>query len=111
MFEVSENSVMPDPLPIEIEKGNRRTCQWHRDVSRWSGEPWEKAEQIRKKNEETDTPNEVNVGARVSSGTLVKNILDSQAHGIGDEQFRDLLHCSGLIDGKARPKNHGQYCY
>src|SRR5713226_9552383 len=109
MFKVSENSVMPDPLPIEIKKRNRRTRQWHRDVSRWSSKPWEKTEQIRKKNEETNAPYEVNVGARVSSGALVKNILDSQAHGIGDEQFRDLLHRSGLINGKARLKNDGQY--
>ena len=39
---------------------------------------------------------------------FLEQILDAEAHGVGEKYFGDLLHGAGLFDGKARTQNEGE---
>ena len=46
--------------------------------------------------------------ARAVVDIFFEKIFDAEAHGVGEQHFRDLLHGAGLFDREPRTQNEGE---
>src|SRR5450432_2727810 len=108
MLGVAQRTVMAEALPVEIEKREHGTAKGHNRKARWRLQRGNDTQEVGKQNINRNRTGEGDELDRVRAGVLFQQVLNTKAHGIGNEQLGNLLSSARAVNGKVRANYHGK---